>query len=331
MQNRTTMRQILYLEAIRETLRDELKRDKNVFLLGEDIGVYGGAFGVTKGLINEFGPDRIRNTPMSEAAIPGIATGCAIGGMRPIVELMFMDFITLAMDQIVNHMTKLRYMYSGQVNVPVVIRMPAGAGRGYGPTHSQSLEAWLMNVPGIKIAVPSTPYDAKGLLKAAIRDNNPVAFIENKLLYETKGNVPKEDYIVDFGNAMIRKEGKDVTIIGHSRMNVLALEAAKELQKEGIDAEVIDPRTLKPLDIITITKSVKKTGNVVIVEEGCKTCGVGAELAAQIIESAFDYLDSPIKRIAAADVPIACCPALENEAIPNKEAIIQIVKQIKNV
>jgi len=325
------MRQIMYIEAIREALREELNRDKDVFLLGEDIGEYGGAFGVTRDLFSEFGPERIRNTPMSESAITGIAAGAAINGLRPVAELMFMDFITLAMDQILNHMSKFRYMYNGQVKVPVTIRTPAGAGRGYGPTHSQSLEAWLMNVPGIKIAAPSTPYDAKGLLKSAIRDDNPVVFIENKLLYAKSGEVPEKDYTLEFGKAAIRREGTDITLIAHSGMNALAMEAAIEPEKEGISAEVIDPRTLKPLDIKTITNSIKKTHKAVIIEEGCKLCGIGAEIASQIIENAFGHLDAPVRRIAAADVPIACCPSLERAAIPSRESIIKAVKEIKDV
>ena len=287
------MKDIFFSEAIREALSEEMRRDENVFLLGEDIGIYGGAFGVTKGLFEEFGSKRVRDTPMSESAITGVAAGAALGGARPVVEIMFMDFLTLALDQILNHMSKFRYMYNGQFKVPVVIRLPSGAGRGYGCTHSQTLESWLLNIPGIKIVVPSTPYDAKGLLKTAIRDDNPVVFIENKLLYGTKEKIPEEEYAIPFGKAIVRKKGTDVTIVTYSRMCILALEAANDLEKENIHAEIIDLRMLKPLDITTIVESVKKTGKVIIIEEGYKTGGVGAEITSQIITNAFDYLDAP--------------------------------------
>jgi pyruvate/2-oxoglutarate/acetoin dehydrogenase E1 component len=322
------MKEISYLQAIREALAEEMKRDSSVFLFGEDIGVYGGAFGVTKGLIEEFGEKRVIDSPMSEAAIVGVATGAAIGGLRPVVEIMFMDFITLAMDQIVNHAAKVRYMYNGQFHAPIVVRTPAGAGRGYGCSHSQSFESWFMHVPGLKVIAPSTPADVKGLLKSAIRDNNPVIFIENKLLYKIKGQVPEEDYIIPLGLADVKQEGKDVTIATYSRMVSLALEASKELQKDGIDVEVIDLRTLLPLDIETIISSIKKTKKLLVLGEDCKTAGVGAEISAQVAEKGFHYLEKPIKRIACEDSPIPCSPIMEDHILPDKAKIIKEVKEM---
>jgi pyruvate/2-oxoglutarate/acetoin dehydrogenase E1 component len=319
---------ITYSEAIREALAEEMRRDKNVFLLGEDVGVYGGAFGVTKGLLNEFGPNRIIDAPISESAITGSVIGSAICGMRPVAEIMFMDFITVAMDQIVNHAAKLSYIYAGQVKVPIVIRTPAGAKGGYGASHSQNLEAWFLHVPGLKVVAPSTPYDAKGLLKSSIRDNNPVLFIENKLLYSHKGQIPEEEYLIPIGKAEVKKQGKDLTLVGYSNSVLLALSCAEDLEKEGKNIEVIDLRTLSPLDIETIGESVKKTGKAIIIEEGCKTGGVGAEIASQIMEKYFDYLDAPIKRIAARDVPIPCTPVLEDEALISKEKILQEIKSL---
>lgn len=317
-----------FSQAINQALREEMRKDKNVFLMGEDIGVYGGAFGVTKGLIDEFGPERVRNTPISEAAIVGTAIGAATLGMRPIVEIMFMDFITLAMDQIVNHAAKLSYIYGGQVKVPLVIRTPAGAKGGYGASHSQSLDSWFMHVPGLKVVAPSNPYDAKGLLKSAILDDNPVIFIENKVLYSQTGEVPEKEYLVPLSKAEIKREGSDLTIIAYSRMVPLSLKSADELKKKGKNIEVIDLRSLLPIDIGLIGESVKKTGRVVIVEEGCKTEGVGAEISSQIMENYFDYLDAPIKRVAAVNIPIPCTPVLENLAIPAEDEIIKAVNSI---
>jgi len=319
---------ITFSQAINEAIKEEMKRDENVFLIGEDIGVFGGAFRVTKGLISEFGPERVRDTPISESAIMGTAVGAAITGMRPVVEIMFMDFITVAMDQIVNQAAKLSYIYGGQVKVPIVIRTPTGAKGGYGASHSQSLESWFIHVPGLKVVAPSTPYDAKGLLKSAIRDNNPVLFIENKVLYPEKGELPEKEYLIPLGKADIKKEGKDLTIITYSRMVPIAQDLSRELEGQGKSIEVIDLRTLLPLDIDTIGSSVKKTGKVVIVEEGCKTGGVGAEIASQIVENYFDYLDAPIKRVAAEDIPIPCSPSLEKLAIPNKEKILKAINSI---
>jgi len=322
------MKETTVRDALREALREEMKRDKTVFLLGEDIGRYwGGAFGVTKGLAEEFGDERVRDTPISESAIVGVGVGAAITGMHPIAEIMFGDLSALAMDQICNQAAKIRYMFGGQVKVPLVIRTPFGAGVNIASHHSQSLEAWFMHTPGLHVAVPSTPYDAKGLLKAAIRGDNPVFFVEHKLLYPVKGMIPEEDYIVPFGVADVKREGEDVTIFATLYMVHKALSAAEKLKKEGISAEVVDPRTLSPLDKLTIVKSVKKTGRIVIVTEDCKTTGVSAEIAAIVAEEAFDYLDAPIKRVAEPDTPIPFSPPLEQFVIPDEKSIINAVKE----
>ncbi|MEM3715750.1 MAG: pyruvate dehydrogenase (acetyl-transferring) E1 component subunit alpha [Candidatus Bathyarchaeia archaeon] len=322
------MRKINYRQALNEALREEMLRDERVFIMGEDVGIYGGAYGVTRGLYDEFGPERVIDTPISEAAIAGAAAGAAMTGMRPVAEIMYIDFITLAMDQIVNIAAKNRYMFGGKSIVPVVYRTQAGAGRGIAAHHSGSWEAWFVHAPGIFVVMPSTPFDAKGLLKTCIRDNNPILFIEHKMLYNVEGEVPEVEYTVPLGVADVKRQGTDVTIIAYSRMVHFALEAAEELSKEGIEAEVIDPRTLKPLDIDTIISSVKKTHRAVIVHEACKTCGFGAEIAALIMEKAFDYLDAPVVRVAGADVPIPMSPVLEAEVIPSKEKIIDAVKSI---
>ncbi|KPV64218.1 MAG: pyruvate dehydrogenase subunit beta [Candidatus Bathyarchaeota archaeon BA2] len=323
------MRRITYRDALREALREEMLRDKTVFLLGEDVGRYwNGAFKVTKGLAEEFGDERVRDTPISESAIIGVAAGAAITGMRPIAEIMFGDLSALAMDQIANQVAKMRYMFGGQAKVPVVIRMPFGAGVNIASHHSQSLEAWFMHVPGLKIAMPSTPYDAKGLLKTAIRDDDPVMFFEHKLLYPVEGEVPEEEYTIPFGVADIKREGKDVTIVATLYMVHKALSAAEMLTKEGIDVEVVDPRTLVPLDKQAIVDSVKKTGRIAIVTENCKTAGVSAEIAAVVAEEALDYLDAPIKRVAEPDTPIPFSPPLEQFVIPNEKSIVKAVKEI---
>jgi pyruvate dehydrogenase E1 component beta subunit len=323
------MRGITYRDALREALREEMLRDETVFLLGEDIGRYWhGAFKVTKGLAEEFGDDRVRDTPISESAIIGVATGAAITGMRPVAEIMFGDLSALAMDQIANQAAKLRYMFGGQAKVPLVIRMPFGAGVNIAAHHSQSLEAWFMHVPGLKIAMPSTPYDAKGLLKIAIRDDDPVMFFEHKLLYPTEGSVPEEEYTIPFGVADVKRRGEDVTIVATLYMVHKALAAAEELDGQGIEAEVIDPRTLVPLDKQTILNSVKKTGRIVLVTEDCKTGGVSAEIAAVVAEEVLDYLDAPIKRVAEPDTPIPFSPPLEQFVIPNEKSIIKAVKEI---
>jgi pyruvate dehydrogenase E1 component beta subunit len=323
------MRKITFREALTEALREEMRRDKSVFLLGEDIGKdWGGAFKITSGLAEEFGDERVRDTPISESAIIGTAVGAAITGKRPVAEIMFGDLTALAMDQIANQAAKICYMFGGQAKCPLVIRTPFGAGVNIASHHSQSLEAWFMHVPGLLVAVPSTPYDAKGLLKTAIRGNNPVFFCEHKLLYPIEGEVPKEEYTIPFGLADIKREGADVTVVATLYMVHKALNAAKQLEKDEISVEVVDPRTLTPLDKQTIIKSVKKTGRLIIVSEDCKTAGVSAEIAAVVAEEAIDYLDSAIKRVAEPDTPIPFSPPLEQYVIPDEKAIIKTVKQV---
>lgn len=315
-------REITYLEAVREAMVQEMRQDEHVFLLGEDIGVYGGAFGVSKGMLEEFGPDRVLETPISEAGIAGAATGAALMGMRPIMEIMFMDFVTLSLDQLVNQAAKMRFMFGGMASIPLVCRAPAGSGTGAAAQHSQSLEAWLVHAPGIKVVSPSNAHDAKGLLITSIRDNNPVFFMEHKLLYRTKDHVPDEMYSIPFGKAEVKREGSDLTIIAYSIMVPRSLEVAEKLASEGIECEVIDPRTLKPLDEETIISSVSKTGRVLIVHEAPITGGFGAELAALIAGSeAFDYLDAPIRRVAGRNIPIPYNRILERAAVPQVEDI----------
>ncbi len=326
---KTTVREISYLEAVREAMSQEMRENQDVFILGEDIGVYGGAFGVTRGMIEEFGPERVRNTPISEAAIAGGAVGAALTGMRPILELQFSDFITIAMDQLVNQAAKTRYMFGGKGKVPLVVRTPAGSGTGAAAQHSQSLEAWMAHIPGLKVIQPSTAYDAKGLLKAAMDDDNPVIFYEHKLLYKTIGEVPEEQYSIPLGKADVKRSGKDVTIVATAIMVHKALEAAKELEAEGIDVEIIDPRTLVPLDEETIIESVKKTGKCIVVHEAVKRGGYGGEIASMIAESeAFDYLDAPIKRLGGLAVPIPYNPTLEKAVIPQVPDIIEAAKEL---
>ena len=316
------MREITYAQAINEAMREEMRKDEEVFLMGEDVGIYGGAFGISVGMLQEFGEERVRDTPISEAVIAGAAAGAAVTGMRPIAEIMFSDFMTISMDQLVNQAAKMRYMFGGKAKVPMVIRTPGGSGTGAAAQHSQSLEAWFCHVPGLKVVIPSTPYDAKGLLKAAIQDDNPVVFIEQKLLYRKKGPVPEEEYMIPLGKADIKREGKDLTIITYGRMVPACLEIAEELEKEGIDIEVVDPRTLLPLDRETLIASAKKTGKVLIIHEAVKTGGFGGEIAAVIADSeAFFYLDAPIRRLAGLDIPIPYCPELEKNAVPTHETI----------
>ena len=320
------MSEITYAQAIRDAMSEEMRRDENVFLMGEDVGLYGGAFGVSVGMFQEFGEERVRDTPISEAVIAGAAAGAAVTGMRPIAEIMFSDFTTISMDQLVNQAAKMRYMFGGKAKVPMVLRTPGGSGTGAAAQHSQSLEAWFCHVPGLKVVIPSTPYDAKGLLKAAIRDDNPVIFIEQKLLYRKKGEVPEEDYIVELGKADVKREGKDLTIITYGRMVPTCLAVAEELAKEGIDIEVVDPRTLLPLDKDTLIQSAKKTGKVLIVHEAVQTGGFGGEIAAVIADSeAFFYLDAPIKRMGGLDVPIPYCPELEKNVVPTEERIKETI------
>ena len=323
------MRELSYVEALNEALREEMKRDERVFLIGEDIGPYwDGAFKVTKGLAKEFGTERVRDTPISESCIVGTAVGAAMTGMRPVAEIMFGDLLTLAMDQIANQAAKIHYMFGGQLKVPVVIRSPFGAGKSIAAHHSQSLEAWFMHTPGLKVAVPSTAYDAKGLLKTAIRDDDPIMFFEHKICYTTKSLIPEEEYLIPFGEADVKREGDDVTIFATFWMIHEALKAAEQLSRKGIEVEVIDPRTLVPLDKVALVESVKKTGRLLIVEEDCKTCGIGAEIAAIAAEEAFDYLESPIRRIAEPDTPIPFSPILENFVIPDHKAIVKGVEEL---
>lgn len=323
------MREMTYQEAIRETMSQMMRLDERVFILGEDIGVYGGAFGVTRGMIEEFGPERIRNTPISEAGIAGTAIGAALTGMRPIMELQFSDFVTIAMDQLVNQAAKLRYMYGGKASVPMVVRAPGGSGTGAAAQHSQSLEAWLAHVPGLKIVQPSTAYDAKGLLKAAIDDDNPVIFYEHKLLYGTKCEVPEELYSIPLGKADVKRRGRDVTVVATSMMVHKSLSAAERLEQDGIDVEVIDPRTLVPLDKETIIESVKRTGRLAVVYEAVKRGGYGAEIVSTVVESeAFDYLDAPIVRLGGKEVPIPQNSNLEQMAIPQVEDIVEAIRNM---
>ena len=323
------MPELTYLEAVRAALREEMQRDERVFLFGEDIGRYGGAFGVSYGLLDEFGEERIRETPISEAAIVGAATGAALVGMRPVAEMMFMDFILLAMKQLVNQAAKCRFMFGGKATVPMVIRMVGGSGTGAAAQHSQSLESLLIHIPGIKVVYPSSPYDAKGLLISAIRDPNPVCFIEHKLLYKAKGEVPAEEYTIPIGSADIKREGKDITVVAVSIMVPRSLAAAERLAQEGIDVEVIDVRTLNPLDAQTIIDSVSKTGRLLVVHEACKTGGWAGEVIATVASStAFDYLDCPIQRLAGADVPIPYNRELELAAVPQEEDIYRQIRSI---
>jgi pyruvate dehydrogenase E1 component beta subunit len=311
-------------EALRDALAEEMRRDEAVFVMGEDVGVFQGAFKVTEGLLDEFGERRVRDTPISENSIVGTGVGAAMGGLRPVVEIMTVNFSLLAMDQIVNHMAAIPYMFNGAVRVPMVLRMPGGGGHQLGPTHSHSFEALYLQIPGMLVACPSTPADGKGLLKAAIRDDNPVIFIEHETLYGARGEVSENgDEVVNFGEAAIRREGDDVTIVGILRMAQIAEQAAKELSSEhGTEAEVIDPRTLRPLDLDTIIESVRKTNRCVIVEEGWPHGGVGANLAALIQEQAFDFLDAPIQRVTGADVHMPYAKRLEQSAIPHPEYVI---------
>jgi pyruvate dehydrogenase E1 component beta subunit len=323
------MAQIRMREALRDAMAEEMRRDESVFVMGEDVAVFQGSFKVTEGLLDEFGEKRVRDTPISENSIVGMGVGSAMGGLRPVVEIMTVNFALLAMDQIVNHAAAIPYMFGGQVRVPMVIRMPGGGGHQLGPTHSHSFEALFLQIPGLLVACPSTPADAKGLLKAAIRDDNPVIFIEHETLYGIRGEVPENgDGVVDFGHAAIRREGSDVTIVGILRMAEVALQAAKVLSEEhGVEAEVIDPRTLRPLDLDTILRSVEKTNRVVIVEEGWPHGGVGANLAALIQGQAFDHLDAPVERVTGADVHMPYSKRMEQAAIPHAENVVSAALQ----
>ncbi len=321
------MRRITFAQAVREALSEEMRRDSDVFLMGEDIGAYGGAFGVTQGMLAEFGAERVRDTTITEAAIAGAATGAAAMGMRPVAEIMFSDFLTISMDALVNQAAKLHYMFG--TKVPLVVRAAGGSGTGAACQHSQSLEAWFCHVPGLKVVMPSTPYDAKGLLKAAIRDDNPVIFFEAKRLYDTQGEVPEDEYILPLGKADVKRPGSDVTLVSYGGMVPRCLIAAEAVAAEGVSVEVVDPRTLTPLDTRTIIDSVKKTGRVLIVHEACKTTGFGAEISASIAESeALARLKAPVMRLCGADIPIPFSPELEQSAVPAQEAIEQALRNL---
>ena len=321
------MRELLYTDAVSEAIREEMRRDDKVFVMGEDVGLHGNVFGCCKGLYKVFGEERVRNTPISEAAIIGCGMGAAITGMRPIVELMFVDFAPAAMDQIVNQVAKIRYMLGGKVKVPMVIRTQQGGYVQNAAQHSQSLEAFFVHTPGLKVVMPSTPYDAMGLLKSAIRDDNPVVVLEHKGLYHLKQELPDEEFTVPIGIADVKRAGKDVTIIATSKLVHMALKAAERL-KEKVSVEVIDPRTVMPLDKETIINSIKKTRKVVIAHEAHKICGVGAEIAAMLAEEAFEYLDAPIERIGAKHVAIPYSVTLENACLPQIKDIIEAVDRI---
>lgn len=322
------MRKLTYAQALNEALKQEMRRDPNIYVAGEDVGRYGGIFGVTAGLLEEFGDKRVKDTPITESAIIGSAVGAAAAGLRPVVELMFVDFIGVALDQLFNQAAKMKYMFGGKARLPLVVRTQCGGGMGAAAQHSQCLEAWFMHIPGLKVVIPSTPYDAKGLLIQAIRDDNPVFFIEHKMCYGLSGEVPEEPYVIPFGKADVKRRGTDVTIVATLFMVQKALAAADKLAEERISAEVIDPRTLTPLDEEAILESVKKTHRLVIVHEEVKRAGSGAEIAAIVAEQAFDYLDAPIKRVAAPFTPVPFSPALEKEFIPDEGKIIAAVKEV---
>ena len=324
------MRTITYRDALREAIREEMLRDERVFILGEDIAGYGGTYAVSKGLFEEFGEKRVRDTPLAEEVITGAAIGAALAGLRPILELMTINFSLLASDLLVNSAAKFRYMFGGQPQIPLVVRMPGGGGAQRGAQHSQMLESWYAHIPGLKVVMPATPSDAKGMLKSAVRDPDPVLFIEHELLYNVKGEVPDEgvDYTVPLNQGEIKREGQHVTIITFSRMLHVTLQAAEELAKEGIQAEVIDLRCIRPIDIDLILDSVKKTNRVVIAEEGWKYYGTGQGLAALIYEFAFDYMDAPIQHVNSADVPMPYSKVLERAALPKKSDVVNAVKAI---
>jgi len=321
------MREIFYNEAIKEALIEEMKRDPCVFLMGEDIGIMGGVFNVTKGLLEEFGEERVRQTPISEAGFVGTALGAALTGMRPVVELMFMDFIFIPGDQLFNQIAKFRYMTGGQATIPLVVRTNIGAGRRAAAQHSQSFQSIVSHVPGMKVVLPSNGYDAKGLLKTAIRDDNPVWFLEHKFLYREKFEVPEEEYMIPFGKAAIKTEGNDITVVATSSMVNKAIKVALKLKEENIGVEVIDPRTLVPYDRETVAKSVEKTGRLVVADEGCTNCGIAAEIAMKAMEDSFYSLKAPIKRVSAPDVPIPFCPSLEQLCIPGEEDVEKAIRE----
>ena len=322
------MRELTYADALREALREEMIRDPNVILLGEEIGVFNGVYKVTRGLLDEFGPERVRDTPISEAAIAGAAVGLALAGLKPVAEIMYMDFLPICMDQLSTQAAKMRFMSGGQLNVPMVLRTQYSLGRQHGSQHSQFTPAWFLQVPGLKVVLPSDPNDAKGLLKSAIRDPNPVLFVEGGLLYRTKGPVPEEEYTTPLGKAAVKKKGDDITIVAVSRMVGESLSAARKLQDKNVSAEVIDVRTLQPLDLDAIVESVKRTSRLVIASDDVKRGGVGAEISASVTEAAFDYLDAPIMRVACPDTPIPFSPQLEQLYMPSAESVVKAVDTV---
>lgn len=323
------MAEISFRQALNDTLREELLRDENVFLMGEEIGVFEGSYKITAGLLKEFGPKRVVDTPIAENGFVGMAVGSAMLGLRPVVEIMTFNFIALAMDEILNHAAKIYYMFGGQTPVPLVIRTPGGGGQQLSATHSQNLEAWFAHIPGLQVVAPSNPQDAKGMLKTAIRNNNPVMFIEHLGLYNTKGEVPADDYTIPFGKARISKEGADLTVISYSRMAAMALDVAQRMeQEEGWSVEVVDIRSLRPLDRETIVNSVKKTGRAIVFEEDWRSYGIGAEIAATVQEEAFDYLDAPVKRVANVEVPLPYAKPLELAALTGAKQLVEAINEL---
>lgn len=323
------MRELTYAQAINEALLQNMERDERVFLMGEDIGKYGGIFQVTAGLLDRFGPQRVMDTPISEAGFVGAAVGAAMTGMRPVVEIMFIDFTTVCMDMIVNQMAKIHYMFGGRGKVPMVLRTNIGAGRGAAAQHSQSFHAFFVHIPGLMVVTPSSPYDAKGLLTTAIQDDNPVIFVEHKKLYATKGPVPEEFYTIPFGRAELKRKGRHITVVATHEMVNRTLRVAEELARQGVELEVIDPRTLRPLDQETILDSVKKTGRLIVADEGPVTCGIHAEIAALVAEQAVEYLQAPILRVGSPDTPVPFSPPLEQIYIPDEEDIRDAVERLR--
>ncbi|MCC7447105.1 MAG: alpha-ketoacid dehydrogenase subunit beta [Anaerolineae bacterium] len=325
---RTDLREITFAQAINEALHEEMRRDDCIIVIGEDVGRFGGVYKLTEGLYNAFGAERVIDTPISEAGITGLGVGAAMTGLRPVVEIMFGDFTALVMDQLVNQAAKIHYMSGGKLRVPLVIRTTMGAGRRMAAQHSQSLYTWLGHIPGLKVVIPATPYDAKGLLKTAIRDDSPVVFFEDKMMYRQTGHVPLEDYAIPFGVADVKRQGEDITLVATSSMVHVALNAADKLAGIGISAEVIDPRTLTPLDEDTLVESARKTSRCIVIDEGYRRFGATAELASVISNRAFYYLDAPVERIGAMDVPIPFSPALEDQTIPNEDAVIALARKL---
>jgi len=322
------MPELTYADALREALREEMLRDPRVVLMGEEIGVFEGVYKVTRGLLKEFGPERVIDTPISEAAIAGAAIGAALGGLKPVAEIMYMDFLPIALDQIGTQAAKMHFMSGGKLKVPMVLRTQYSLGRVHGAQHSQFFPSVLFQVPGLKVVLPSTPHDAKGLLKAAIRDENPVVFIESGVLYRAKGPVPDEEYLIPLGQCDVKKTGNDITIVAVSRVVTEALTAAAKLEEQGITAEIIDPRTIQPLGLATILESVKKTGRLIVASDDVKSGGIGSEIAAAVVEEGFDYLDAPIVRVASPNMPIPFSPTLEQAYMPNAEKIVQAAKKL---